>query len=97
MIGSIQVVHFEILHFDLPSCTNCGCSKLSLYNGEQFENDFLIGTYCATGWVDNYIQSGGNMAAMAYESYRLAPGTGFAIKYTFFDFAGTYFSTKTLK
>jgi len=47
--------------------------------------------------VDNYIQSGGNMAAMAYESYRLAPGTGFAIKYTFFDFAGTYFSTKTLK
>ena len=83
-----QVIRFEIEYFDLPPCANCGCAKVSLYDDDQFEVESLIGTYCEGGWADEFLQSGGNTAGMSYESYRLTPGTGFSIKYTFFDYSG---------
>ena len=70
----------RIVTFDLPDCENCGCGGLDVYDGST-HNDPLVGRFCRDGWTETELVFGGDSAYLEYDSYLLAPHSGFEIYY----------------
>ena len=82
-----KLIKMRIVTFDLPDCENCGCGGLDVYDGST-HNDPLVGRFCRGGWTEAELVFGGDSAYLEYDSYLLAPHSGFEIYYEFFDTAG---------
>ncbi len=74
--------------FNLAPCSNCDCAKFSFYDDARATEENLIGLYCGSGWADAFLQSGGNLAFVEYDSYAVQPGQGFKVRFEFYNIEG---------